>query len=75
MVIKDTLLKIVETIDDLTKNEIVNMLRQIILSKDNEPELHIFTNSTIKNACCLPVCISNCDADVQTDVAIDIGAL
>lgn len=72
---KERMLKIIENADEMEKDEIVDILRQMILEKDkDDDEINILNDVELNNACCLPsICISRCkDCEVNTDVNLEL---
>ena len=72
---RDEILDIILKIDSLSKQEIVQLLKTIILKKDQQERESIFENAVISNTCCLPsICISNCDdCETTIDSKVDVG--
>ena len=69
--IKETLMNIIEKIDELDKKEIVKILKQIILKKDSQREL-INIEMEHNTSCCLhSICLSNCKK-CRTNLNVDV---
>ena len=77
--IKNKLLSLVLSSENLTKDEIIENIKQLLKDKHKEDEeeqkeLEIILNSTKKNIiCCLPsICWKNCtDCEVNSSVTVE----
>lgn len=58
--VRTTLMNVIEKIDTLDKNQIIKILKQIILRKDTQNE-NINIDVDHNASCCMPsICLSNC---------------
>jgi len=81
MTIRHELMDVIIHIDELTKDDIVEKLKSIVLDKDSNIqksfEDQIIAQAVRSNSCCMPsICTKNCnDCDIDINAQVDVSAV